>query len=92
MKKEKKTTLIVTDEQESDESDKESSTNEDNHLYELIRGVPTVVIKCQETIDEYIPINYGGKSNVVVKVKKGLQTNKDSDQVIRRPGMIDFIP
>ena len=107
LKKEKKTSLIVTDDRESEDSDQESSvndssTNEEDHLYELIRGVPTVVIKCQETIDEFIPINYEGQSNVVVELKrpksergkntKRLQTNPDSDKVIRRPGMMDYIP
>jgi hypothetical protein len=59
-----------------------------------------VVIKCQETIDEYIPINYGGNSNVVVELKSSkpvqlkknkLQKQTGSDKVIRRKGIMNYV-
>jgi hypothetical protein len=77
VKRDTKATLFVADDNASDEEnaslDSEEITQEEqnDHLYELIRGVPTVVIQCLETTDDYIPVpnNYASTSNVIVKLK-----------------------
>ena len=74
VKYEKKATLFVADDSVDDEdggSEVADPDEDDDHLYELIRGVPTVVINCLETTDDYIPVpQYTNReSNVVVKLK-----------------------
>jgi hypothetical protein len=74
-----KTALVITDDREFIAEDDDSSTSgdhydvstkeENDHLYELIRGVPTVVIQSNETHNDFIPINKGYQSNVVVTLK-----------------------
>jgi hypothetical protein len=81
-KQEKKATLFVADESVDNEddasSDAEDQDNENDHLYELIRGVPTVVIRCLETTDDYIPVPQDNEStsNVVVKLKPATRVPK----------------
>ena len=70
LKKEKKSSLLLAD--MSDGYREEESSAEKGHLYELIRGVPTVVIKTQERTGSYIPVDTGFTglaSNVVVKLR-----------------------
>ena len=74
VKYEKKVTIFVADDSVDDEdggSEVADPDEDDDHLYELIRGVPTVVINCLETTDDYIPVpQYTNReSNVVVKLK-----------------------
>jgi hypothetical protein len=72
LKKEKKATLQLADLLVCEECSDDESPAEKDHLYELIRGLPTVVIKTQERIGSYIPVDIGitgMTSNVVVKLQ-----------------------
>jgi hypothetical protein len=89
---------------EGKESSKPTVTFEedDNHLYQLIRGVPTVLIVGEESaqIDEYVPVrNNRSQSKMVYTEQKTSMASTvvylpitDFDRIIRRPGEHPFIP
>ena len=54
-----------------DERGEDETLDEKDHLYELIRGMPTVIVRGQEPTGCYIPVDTGingTKGNVVVKL------------------------
>ncbi len=68
-KREKKAALLLADMR--NEGSEEETQDEKDHLYELIREMPTVIVRSQEPTGCYIPVDTGingRKGNVVVKL------------------------
>ncbi len=69
IKRGKKAALLLADMR--DEGSEDETQVEKDHLYELIRGMPTVIVQSQEPTVSYIPVDtgiHGTKGNVVVKL------------------------
>ena len=93
--------LLIKELGERNESSKVSNEKvtfeeDDNHLYQLIRGVPTVLIVGEECAqrDEYVPVrNDRSQLKMVDNKQNGIMAStveylpiSDLDRVITRPG------
>ena len=98
--------LLIKELGEVNDSSKPKVTfeDDDNHLYQLIRGMPTVLIVGGKSaqIDEYVPVRNNQSQSKMVANKTEQKTSLDStvdylpitdcDRIIRRPGEHPFIP
>ena len=99
--------LLIKELGERNESSKQSNAKvtfeeDDNHLYQLIRGVPTVLIVGEESAqrDEYVPVRNDRSQLKMVDNKQKCATPStveyipisQKDRVIDRPGEHPFIP
>jgi hypothetical protein len=96
--------LLIKDLAEVNESSKPKVTFEedDNHLYQLIRGLPTVLIVGEESaqIDDYVPVRNNCSQSKMVGTEQKTSVASDEDylpitdfdRIISRPGEHPFIP